>query len=804
MIKPDSPYTPVASVTPTTEAPNDYIRSEATPGDMGAQVGGAVQQAGQTVDRVSAQASDWATQQQGMINQSLAQNAETDYITKLSGITDKYKTLEGLDAVSAHDQTVADISALRQKTLASIPTGGAQRAFNTLAQRHEAYAISDVGSYWSQQVKGAALKSSQAVTTSAVDQAGAYAVAADDGRSAYTLQTATLGLNDMMSHQGYSGGTVDPATGKLSFDTSTADGKAAQSVYDQHYDQIASKAWSNRIHTLADDPTNGNVQTALRVFNANKDKIPAEAQMELSAYLTPKMRAINADGAAGSALQKADEGYRQSIGQGAPAGVADAIHGQESGGRDSSATSVNGARGGWQVTPGTFQQYAKPGEKIDNPADNEAVGRRIIDDLSAKFGGDPARIAVGYFSGPGNVAPAGSPTPWIEDKKDGNGTSVSTYVAGVTRRMAGGANYSTGGQGGPNQVAGPGVPPGLAGRDLSPDQAPATPTATPDPPPQSKADYYRAHEADIVASARQNAMQSHPDDPVAADLAASRAQQQVSAVIRQQDIAYHADSDMVYQAANGDLSKGTAPTSVDQLRATSPQVAQAWDRLAAQQPQVAHEIATRLLNENAKMNGGDAKTYGSSFLNVFNRIHAAEGDPNKITDPKQVYSLVGNGLTMSGLEKVRQEIAGKSTPDGEAESAMRAQFFRNAHGALTGTNDGLGLKDPKGEELYLRFMAQAYKAIDAGKSAGKTPAQLFDPASPDYVGKIIAGMKRTPAQFSQDLDGANGGTSAPAAAAVKSYQRADLEAEMVRRGLLKNNAPPPAPAAPDNQPHAPY
>ena len=813
-LRPDSPYSPVASVTPTTEAPNDYIRSEATPGDMGAQVGGALQQAGQTVEKVGAQTSDWATQQQGMINQSLAQNAETDYITKLSAITDKYKTLEGLDAVSAHDQTVADISALRQKTLAAIPTGGAQRAFNTLAQRHESYAISDVGSYWSQQVKVGALKSSQAVTSNAVDQTGSSSVAQDDGRFNYNLQTATLGLNDMMSHQGYSGGAVDPSSGKLSFDTSTADGKAAQSIYDQHYDQIASKAWSNRIHTLADDPTTGNVQTALRVFNANKDKIPAEAQMELSAYLTPKMRAINADGAAGSALKAADDGYRQSIGQGSGS-VADAIHGQESGGRPTSATSVDGARGGWQITPGTFQQYARPGEKIDSPSDNEAVGRRIISDLNQKYNGDAARVAVAYFSGPGNVAPAGSPTPWIQDKADGNGTSVSSYVAGITRRM--GANYSTGGQGGPAQVATTGdvVPQStqaaqdaVAGRDLAPSQPPAAPRASPPPPPQTKADYYRAHESEIVESARQNAVQAHPDDPIAADFAASRAQQQVSAVIRQQEISYHADSDMIYQAANGDLSKGTAPTSVDQLRATSPQVSQAWDRLQSQQPQVAHEIATRLLTENSKMNGGDSKTYGSSFMSVFNRIHAPDGDPNKITDPKQVYSLVGNGLTMSGLEKVRQEIAGKSTPDGEAESAMRSQFFRNAHGALTGTNDGLGLKDPKGEELYLRFMAQAYKAIDAGKSAGKTPAQLFDPASPDYVGKVISSMKRSPAQFSQDLDTSNGGTSAaPAAqAASQSYQRADIEAEMRRRGLLKDNAPPAAqpPAATDNQPHAPY
>jgi len=89
-----------------------------------------------------------------------------------------------------------------------------------------------------------------------------------------------------------------------------------------------------------------------------------------------------------------------------------------------------------QIMPGTWAQYARPGEAIDNPEQNRAVGERIIADLSVKAGGDPARIAVGYFSGPGNIAPPGSPTPWKEDRRDGNGMTVSRYVAQVTARLA--------------------------------------------------------------------------------------------------------------------------------------------------------------------------------------------------------------------------------------------------------------------------------------------------------------------------------------------------------------------------------
>lgn len=115
--------------------------------------------------------------------------------------------------------------------------------------------------------------------------------------------------------------------------------------------------------------------------------------------------------------------------------IADAIHGQESGGAADARTSVTGASGGWQIEPATFRQYAQPGESISNPADNEAVGRRIIASHYDKFGGDPGRIATAYFSGPGNVAPEGSATPYLKDRSDPTGKTVSSYVSDVLSRL---------------------------------------------------------------------------------------------------------------------------------------------------------------------------------------------------------------------------------------------------------------------------------------------------------------------------------------------------------------------------------
>jgi hypothetical protein len=120
-----------------------------------------------------------------------------------------------------------------------------------------------------------------------------------------------------------------------------------------------------------------------------------------------------------------------------PDTIANAIWGQESGRGANTKTSVTGATGQMQIQPDTFRQYALPGERIDNPADNLAVGHRIIQDLYNKSHGDPARVAVGYFSGPGNIAPLDSPTPYIHNYHDPNGKYTADYANDVMRRLSG-------------------------------------------------------------------------------------------------------------------------------------------------------------------------------------------------------------------------------------------------------------------------------------------------------------------------------------------------------------------------------
>lgn len=110
------------------------------------------------------------------------------------------------------------------------------------------------------------------------------------------------------------------------------------------------------------------------------------------------------------------------------------IYGQESEGGTNARTSVDGAIGGMQVMRPTFNRFAKPGEDINNPEDNFRVGVRYLKTMADKFGNDPARLAVGYFSGEGNIATGGD-TPYKNDYRDGNGKSVSSYARDLAARV---------------------------------------------------------------------------------------------------------------------------------------------------------------------------------------------------------------------------------------------------------------------------------------------------------------------------------------------------------------------------------
>lgn len=204
-------------------------------------------------------------------------------------------------------------------------------------------------------------------------------------------------------------------------------------------DEVAEKTKIALSHGYGDAITArlaaGDTTGAGQMFSTLAPSMDAATRVVLAERLKPHIQAAFATQWVNSHLMP---GGSAPAGSGATdaTGVENALLGQESGNNPNVGTSVDGARGRYQVTRGAFNDNAKPGQSFDNPEDVADVGHRMIQGYNDKYNGDVGRIATAYFSGPGNVAPAGSATPYLEDKHDGNGKSVSSYVNDVMGRMS--------------------------------------------------------------------------------------------------------------------------------------------------------------------------------------------------------------------------------------------------------------------------------------------------------------------------------------------------------------------------------
>lgn len=158
-------------------------------------------------------------------------------------------------------------------------------------------------------------------------------------------------------------------------------------------------------------------------------KAGGQAQFQLHEVWDP-----NANNGQGGYVQQSVANIANAAngGAGAPTGGLAGIFAQQesSGGRAAPDNPL-------QIQQGTFNQYAQKGEFWNNPADRTAVAQRVLGVYSKKYGGDIGRIATAYFSGEGNVAPAGSPTPFLKNVSDKNGKSVASYVGDMYGRASG-------------------------------------------------------------------------------------------------------------------------------------------------------------------------------------------------------------------------------------------------------------------------------------------------------------------------------------------------------------------------------
>lgn len=359
---------------------------------------------GRTLQQAGAQLFDASSQIQQRYAEARRQQSAADI---------NYRYTGELGALAKKQSLIAD----PDQALAGFETGYADIHQRALAENTDPL----VQNYVTHQLGQEAIFSREAVRrTSFGNWVGAKAGELDQRGAGYADRIAA---------------TTDPLELHYQTDQMDADlaGSAAAGIIPR--EQVAIRR-SHVLHTAIVLRGETDPIGAQQLLDAYKDQMTTRDLQLAVTHLQPLVYRRTAEDAAGGVIGR-NYGGAGGTGGAAPdeTAIGDALVQQESGTNPNEPTSVNGAVGKWQITGPTFSQYAQPGESNAVPADNEKVGRRIVHDLYSKFGGDPARIAVGYFSGPGNVAPTDSATPWIADKNDGNGKSTSSYVSDVMGRL---------------------------------------------------------------------------------------------------------------------------------------------------------------------------------------------------------------------------------------------------------------------------------------------------------------------------------------------------------------------------------
>ncbi len=158
--KPDTGYNPVQSVTPDTQAPQDYDRAQATPADMGSQIGGALQQLDQTGQRFASQATDVAVQMQQRQNQVAVDDGFNQLHAKVYAAQfgdpnnpkdGGFMGLQGQDALNARGPMLANLESFRQQVLGGMQNGAQKLQFDEASRRLMTNVEQQVGQHANQE-----------------------------------------------------------------------------------------------------------------------------------------------------------------------------------------------------------------------------------------------------------------------------------------------------------------------------------------------------------------------------------------------------------------------------------------------------------------------------------------------------------------------------------------------------------------------------------------------------------------------------------------------------------------------------
>lgn len=144
-----------------------------------------------------------------------------------------------------------------------------------------------------------------------------------------------------------------------------------------------------------------------------------------------------------------------------------------------------------------------------------------------------------------------------------------------------------------------------------------------------------------------------------------------------------------------------------------------------------------------KSKGQEDLKDNSQFVPLFQAINRPDGDPQKLTDERDLIGQVGNGLTLEGYKSLLSAMQGTNTAAGKAEKKMVDTFLGNMKRQMSTSNDLLRIKDVRGDKDYEDWMVDFLPKYQAERAKGKTPQELLNSKSSTFMGNNVAPKKGT-------------------------------------------------------------
>jgi hypothetical protein len=255
----------------------------------------------------------------------------------------------------------------------------------------------------------------------------------------------------------------------------------------------------------------------------------------------------------------------------------------------------------------------------------------------------------------------------------------------------------------------------------------------------------RAQLGDLIEMGDSLAEQQHPNDPVFRDLVATQIKSYIATRVAVQDGISKQAYGALLTAAMGPQG-GAKPLTVDQLLGT-PAARQAWLLV---EPAGQRGILA-LLEHNALAAQGTPMRESSAVVeSLLNRMYLPSDHPLKIRTPAQLVPYFGRGLNRPAMDWLKVRMDELQTPEGQKLTDTRNAFFSGVKGQFDKST--ITILDIKGGEDFYKFKHYAtQRELEYRKTPGKDPYQLYNPSSPDYLGRSISAFQRSLAQQLHDL-----------------------------------------------------